>query len=185
MRRATISGRSLCRSSPPISLGAMRITANCTLRRRLPYTVSPPKRTGLSRISQLHIEIADRDSKNGAPNLLEGVFQTLRGFLQLALERIDLLRDIIKLFFSQRSCLRKLLNFAIRFAHYRPNSHCNSREPALSGHVRPPSRITSSYTRTIPGVINITGLLTKHDSNELSSRLRISLSRTPTRGRFI
>jgi len=45
-----------------------------------------------------------------------GAFQALRGFLQLALESIDLLRYIIELLLSQRSCPCDLLNSTIRSA---------------------------------------------------------------------
>src|SRR2546430_16361769 len=69
---------------------------------------------------------------------------------------IDLLRNVIELFFSQRSCFRNLLHSAIRFAHRRPNSHCDSRELAFSSHPSPPFGLGPSYTRTIPRVINIT-----------------------------
>src|SRR6266481_8052641 len=73
-------------------------------------------------------------------SLAQGAFQALRGFLQLALESIDLLGYIIELFFCQRSRPRKFLNPAIRFAHGSPDTHRNSRELTLSGHRSPPSR---------------------------------------------
>ncbi len=71
-------------------------------------------------------------------SLAQGAFQALRGFLQLALESIDLLRYIIELFFSQRSCPCDLLNSTIRSAHGGPNFHRDSREPTLSSHPHPP-----------------------------------------------
>ena len=78
--------------------------------------------------------------------LAQGAFEALRGFLQLALESIDLLRYVIELFFSQRSCSCDLLNFAIRLAHGGPDFHCDSREPALSSHPDPPF-VTILYYR--------------------------------------
>src|SRR5882762_3370789 len=101
-------------------------------------TVCRSKRTASSHICQHRAEIAKRNCKDGFPNLAQGAFQALRGFLQLVLESIDLLRYIIELFLSQRSCPSDLLNFAIRLAHGCPNSYCNSREPILSGHLDPP-----------------------------------------------
>src|SRR5882762_28788 len=83
-------------------------------------------------------------------------------FSELALEGIDLLRYIIKLFFSQRSCSCNLLDSAIRFAHCSPNSHRNSSELTLSGHRSPPFGIEPSYTRTIPRVINLNRIVRKN-----------------------
>lgn len=120
-------------------------------------TVCRLKRANSSRIFRHSTEIARRNSKNAFPSLGQGVFQPFRSFLQLALERIDLLRYIIKLFLSQRTRPCHLLDFAIRLAHGRPNFHRNSREPALFSHRKPPSGTEPSYTRTIPSVINPTG----------------------------
>src|SRR5713226_5453676 len=87
------------------------------------------------RVSRAHWR---RDSKNELASLGQGVFQAFRGFLQLALKGINLLRYIIKLFPCQRSCLCNFLHFAIRFAHGGPNFHGNTSEPALFCHRDPP-----------------------------------------------
>src|SRR5260370_18991117 len=114
----------------------IRITARYSSRRRLPCTVCQPKRAGLYLTS--HTDVADRDSQDGGSNLAQRAFQALGGFLQLPLESVDLLRYIIKLFFSQRACSRNLLNSAVRFAHGGPNFHRNTSEAALFWHREPP-----------------------------------------------
>jgi hypothetical protein len=73
------------------------------------------------------------------PNrLTQGALETLGGLLQLALKSIDLLRYRFKLSFSNHSSFCNLVSRAIRSAHGGPDSHRDSREPALLGHVDPP-----------------------------------------------
>jgi hypothetical protein len=73
-----------------------------------------------------------------AYDLSQGAFETLRGFLQLALESFDLLRYILKLSFRKHSCLGDFVSGAIRSADCAPDSHCDSRESILPGHFCPP-----------------------------------------------
>src|SRR6266850_1391586 len=54
--------------------------------------------------------------------------------LHLAFEGVDLLRYVIELFSSKRSCFRHFLNSAIRFAHCGSDTYCNSRQPAFLSH---------------------------------------------------
>jgi hypothetical protein len=59
------------------------------------------KANAFARIPRRHIEFGDRDSKDGLSDLSQGAFQALRGFLQLALESINLLGYILEFFFCQ------------------------------------------------------------------------------------
>jgi hypothetical protein len=73
-----------------------------------------------------------------AYDLSQGAFETLRSFLQLALESFDLLRDILKLSLGKHSSLGDFVSGAIRSADCAPDSHCDSCEPVLPGHLCPP-----------------------------------------------
>ena len=73
-------------------------------------------------------------TKDWDSNLTEGAPQALRGFLQLALEGVDLFRYIVELLFRQRSCFCNFLNATIRSAHRGPNSHRYFRESTLFCH---------------------------------------------------
>jgi hypothetical protein len=72
----------------------------------------------------------------GFSNLAEGVSETLAGLCQLALEGVDLLCNILKLFFGKRSSPDDLMSFAVRFAQRAPDFRCDLIELALLSHSR-------------------------------------------------
>jgi hypothetical protein len=73
-----------------------------------------------------------------ARDLSKGAFETFRGLLQLALESIDLLRDVLKLSLCKHASFGNLVSGAIRSADCAPDSLRDSCESALPGHVYPP-----------------------------------------------
>jgi hypothetical protein len=72
----------------------------------------------------------------GFSNLAEGVSETLAGLCQLALKGVDLLCNILKLFFGKRSSPDDLMSFAVRFAQRTPDFRCDLIELALLSHSR-------------------------------------------------
>jgi len=68
------------------------------------------------------------------PSLAEGVFETLAGLCQLALEGVDLLCNILKLFLGQRSSPDDLVSFAVSFAQRAADFRRNLIELALLSH---------------------------------------------------
>jgi YD repeat-containing protein len=73
-----------------------------------------------------------------ACKLTQGVHEALAGLLQLALERVDLLRDSAKLLFGKHPCPCNLLSFAVRSAHCCADLDRYLSEFALFGHIYPP-----------------------------------------------
>ena len=72
----------------------------------------------------------------GLSNLTEGVFEALAGLGQLALEGVDLLCNILKLFLSKGSSPDDLMSFAVRFAQRATDSRSDLIELALLSHSR-------------------------------------------------
>lgn len=67
-------------------------------------------------------------------DLAQGILEALGGLLQLALKGVDLLRDILKLFLGEHSCLGNLVRFAIGSAHGAADADRDLREFVLLGH---------------------------------------------------
>ena len=69
-----------------------------------------------------------------ARGLSEGALEALGGFLQLALEGVDLLGNVGELFFGEHAGPGDLMGFAIGATHGRADFHRNLRELAFLGH---------------------------------------------------
>lgn len=69
-------------------------------------------------------------------NLTKGVPETLAGFCQLALEGVNLFRNILKLFLGKRASPDDLMSFAVRFAQRASDFRCDLIELALLSHSR-------------------------------------------------
>jgi hypothetical protein len=69
-----------------------------------------------------------------ALQLAQGAFETPRGFLQLVLKSVHLLRDVLKLPFGKHSSLGNLMSGAIRPAHCGTDFRRDPCESAFPGH---------------------------------------------------
>jgi hypothetical protein len=104
-----------------------------------------------------------------ARDLSKGASETFRGLLQLALESVDLLRDILKLSLSKHSSFGDLVGGAIGSAHCAPDSLRDTGESALPGHVYPPVE-TDAILHHKQGCANL--LPKKHGSRPASTNSR-------------
>jgi hypothetical protein len=87
--------------------------------------------------------------RRDANALAQRASKSLRRLLQLALERIHLLRNIFQLLFRERSRFRELMSLPIGFANRRPDSNGNLRQLAFLGH-RSPSVPATAILYTSP-----------------------------------
>lgn len=69
-----------------------------------------------------------------ARGLREGAPEALGGFQQLALEDVDLLGNVGKLFFGEHAGLGDLMGFSIGATHGGADFHRDFRELAFPGH---------------------------------------------------
>jgi hypothetical protein len=92
------------------------------------------------------MKLAGFCASNVAHNLMQSLFETLRGLQQLALKGFDLLRYVLELSFGNQASLRHLVSRAISLTHRSPNFHRDLPELAFFGHLYPPHETISSYT---------------------------------------
>jgi hypothetical protein len=93
-------------------------------------------RAGKYRGTKLRLLLREQEFSRGFSNLAEGVFEALAGLCQLALEGVDLLCNILKLFLGKGSSPDDLVSFAVRFAERTTDFRSNLIELALLGHSR-------------------------------------------------
>jgi|SRR5580658_9159094 hypothetical protein len=72
------------------------------------------------------------------PSLTEGVLEPLRGLSKLPFQRVDLFRNVMKLFLGERSGLHYLMSLAVRFSQRATDFRSHLIEFIFSGHSPPP-----------------------------------------------